>query len=158
LNHYNRAKSRVQPGDAAFPATYNAKSGASSFDNGAALSCSNVSCHGGQATPNWQTGALVVNDQCTICHEFGTAPGTPQYNSPYSGKHNINQLHSICTFCHNTAALAENHFTTLADNTISPAVASATIGGTGTAITTWTAGTGTSGTCNAVCHPGDRTW
>jgi hypothetical protein len=51
-----------------------------------------------------------------------------------------------------------NHFTTLADNTMSPAVASLTIGGAGTAITTWTPGAGTSGTCNALCHPGNRDW
>ncbi len=90
LNHYNRAKSRVAPGDAAFLATYFAKTGASSFDNGAALSCSNVSCHGGQATPNWQAGTLNVNSQCTNCHVFGPSLGNPQYNSPYSGEHNIN--------------------------------------------------------------------
>jgi predicted CxxxxCH...CXXCH cytochrome family protein len=159
LNHYNRAKSRVPPGDAAFPATYNAQTGASSFDNGAALSCSNVSCHGGQATPNWQTGALDVNTRCTNCH----VSGTTQFNSYASGRHtlHINLLGenaTSCKFCHNTTALAVDHFTTLADNSISPAVASATIGGTGTLITTWTAGAGTSGTCDAACHPGDRTW
>ena len=61
LNHYNRANGRagaggrVPPGDAAFLATYNAESGASSF-NSTAFSCSNVSCHGAQGTPNWQTG------------------------------------------------------------------------------------------------------
>ena len=155
LSHYDRAKSRVPPGDLAFLATYNAKSGASSFSS-AGLSCSNVSCHGGQATPNWQTGTVDVNTQCTNCH----AQGTAQYNSYNSGEH---QLHVggqgiLCGFCHNTTALAVDHFTTLADNSISPAVASATIGGAGTLITTWTAGAGTSGTCNAACHPGDRTW
>jgi predicted CxxxxCH...CXXCH cytochrome family protein len=155
LNHYNRAKSRVPPGDAAFPATYNAKTGASSFDNSASLNCSNVSCHGGQATPNWQTGTLDVNTQCTSCHALGTA----QYNSYNSGEHNqSNHLLFSCTVCHNTTTLAVNHFTTLADNTISPAVAAAAVGGTGTLITTWTPGTGTSGTCNAACHPGNRNW
>jgi predicted CxxxxCH...CXXCH cytochrome family protein len=166
LAHYNRANAipgenalRVPPGDAAFPATYNAETGASSFDNSAALSCSNVSCHGGQATPNWQTGALVVNTQCTNCH----VSGTTQFNSYASGEHtfhvNLFGATSIaCTLCHSTATLAVNHFTTLADNSISPAVASATIGGAGTLITTWTGGAGTSGTCNATCHPGDRTW
>jgi predicted CxxxxCH...CXXCH cytochrome family protein len=164
LNHYNRAKSRVPPGDAAFPATYYANTGSSSFDNAmAALSCSNVSCHGGQATPNWQTGTLNVNAQCTNCHQFGTSAGNPQYNSPYSGEHNINTptfpgAHQTCTNCHNTTTLAANHFTTLADNTMSPADASLTVGGAGTAITTWTAGAGTSGTCNALCHPGNRNW
>jgi len=158
LNHYNRAKSRVPPGDVLFLATYYAKTGASSFDNSAALNCSNVSCHGGQVTPNWQTGTLNVNTQCTNCHVFGPSLGNPQYNSPYSGEHGINSSHSTCTNCHNTTTLAVNHFTTLADNTMSPAVASLTIGGAGTAITTWTPGTGTSGTCNALCHPGNRDW
>jgi predicted CxxxxCH...CXXCH cytochrome family protein len=170
LAHYNRANARpgsdaqrVPPGDAAFPGTYDAQSGASSFDNGAVLSCSNVSCHGGQATPNWQTGTLNVISQCTNCHVFGPSLGNPQYNSPYSGEHNINTptfpgAHQTCTNCHNTTTLAADHFTTLADNTISPAVAAATIGGGATAIITWTAGAGTSGTCNAACHPGDRTW
>ena len=82
LNHYNRAKSRVPPGDVAFPATYNAATGASSFDNSAALSCSNVSCHGGQATPNWQTGAINVNTQCTSCHAFGPSLGNLNTTAP----------------------------------------------------------------------------
>jgi predicted CxxxxCH...CXXCH cytochrome family protein len=158
LNHYNRAKSRVPPGDVAFLATYNAKTVPFSFDN-TALSCSNVSCHGGQATPNWQTSALDVNNQCTNCHVSGTA----QFNSYNSGEHafhlgQIGNTATSCKYCHNTTTLAVNHFTTLADNTISPAVAAATVGGAGTLITTWTPGAGTSGTCNAACHPGDRTW
>jgi predicted CxxxxCH...CXXCH cytochrome family protein len=166
LNHYNRANARpgenalrVPPGDVAFLATYSAKTGASSFDNSASLNCSNVSCHGGQATPNWQTGTIDVNIQCENCHVLGTT----QYNSYNSGQHSFHisefgATASTCALCHNTTALALNHFTTLADNTISPAIASSTVGGTGTLITTWTPGTGTSGTCNAICHPGDRTW
>jgi hypothetical protein len=39
---------------------------------------------------------------------------------------------------------------------MSPADASLTIGSA--LITTWTPGAGTSGTCNALCHPGDRPW
>jgi predicted CxxxxCH...CXXCH cytochrome family protein len=167
LNHYNRAKSRVSPGDVLFLATYNAQSGSSSFDNSAALSCSNVSCHGGVArsggnpgTPlNWQTGNLTVNTECTSCHVSGTS----QYNSYASGEHpfHVNLFGATattCSQCHNTTTLALNHFTTLADNSMSPAVASATIGGAGTFITTWVAGAGTSGTCNAQCHPGNRDW
>ncbi|HEX8042544.1 CxxxxCH/CxxCH domain c-type cytochrome [Candidatus Deferrimicrobium sp.] len=159
LNHYNRAKSQVAPGDVLFLATYYAKSGASTFNNSASLNCSNVSCHGGQTTPNWQTGTIGVNFQCENCHVLGTT----QYNSYNSGQHSFHiseftATASTCVLCHNTTALALNHFTTLADNTISPTVAAATVGGAGTAITTWTPGTGTSGTCNAVCHPGNRTW
>ena len=158
LNHYNRANAlpgedalRVPPGDAAFPATYNAKTGASSFDNTAALSCSNVSCHGGQATPNWRTGALDVNTQCANCHALGTA----QYNSYNSGEH---QFHVVddglaCTICHNTTMLAVNHFTAL-ETTTMEGPASATIGGTGTAITSWDP---TTKSCTPFCHE-TRPW
>ena len=118
LNHYNRANARpglnalrVPPGDAAFLATYNAKTGASSF-SATALTCSNVSCHGGQANFNWQTGTLNVNTQCTSCHASGTA----QFNSYNSGRHmNVGQhVSNGCTSCHDTARLALGHFTNLA--------------------------------------------
>jgi len=151
LNHYNAAKSRTAPGDAAFPATYAAQSGASAFDNSAALSCSNVSCHGGQPTPNWQTGALDVNTQCTNCHTDGT---TAQFNGPSSSNHNRGPHQSAaCTACHNTTTLAVNHFTNLS----TPALegpASATIGGTGTLIP---AGNYNAGSCTPSCH-GNETW
>jgi predicted CxxxxCH...CXXCH cytochrome family protein len=124
-NHYDRANGRpgaggrVPPGDAAFPATYNAETGASSFDN-TALSCSNVSCHGGLARSggnpgsplNWRTGTLDVNTQCTNCHASGTA----QFNSYNSGRHTSvgDHVSNGCTSCHDTARLAPGHFTNLA--------------------------------------------
>jgi predicted CxxxxCH...CXXCH cytochrome family protein len=147
LNHYNRANAlRVPPGDVAFLATYSAKSGASSFNNTASLNCSNVSCHGGQATPNWQTGTIDVKTQCTSCH----ASGTGQFNSYNSGEH---QEHVVgerlsCTVCHNTTTLAVNHFTGLATTTME-GPASATIGGAGTAIVSWNP---TTKSCNPSCH------
>ena len=156
LNHYNRANARtganalrVAPGDAAFPATYNAQSGASSFDNSAALSCSNVSCHGGQATPNWRTGTLDVNTQCTNCHAIGAA----QFNGPTSSNHNRTQHRVSCTVCHNPTALAVNHFTNLGTTALE-GPASATIGGVGTAITTYVPATRS---CTPSCH-GNETW
>jgi predicted CxxxxCH...CXXCH cytochrome family protein len=152
LNHYNRAKSRVAPGDAAFGTTYNAQSGASSFDNSAALSCSNVSCHGGQATPNWQTGTLDVNTQCASCHTV-PIPATPQFNGPTSSNHNRAQHQVACIVCHNTTALAVNHFTNLS----TPALegpASATIGGAGTFINSYVPATQS---CTPTCH-GTENW
>ena len=159
LNHYNRANGRagaggrVPPGDAAFPATYNAKTGASSFVS-AAFTCTNVSCHGGTAL-NWQTSVIDVNTQCTLCHAFGTSLGNPQYNSPFSGRHNINTSHRNCTNCHNTTTLAVNHFTTLG-TTAMEGPASATIGGAGTSIP---AGNyiPASGSCTPSCH-GNEIW
>lgn len=58
--------------------------------------CSGVSCHGGQVTPEWLTGKwsngsdFDLTTDCQKCHERGTVatPGakpTPQYNSYYSG-------------------------------------------------------------------------
>ena len=152
LNHYNAAKSRTAPGDAAFPATYAAQSGASAFDNSAALSCSNVSCHGGQATPNWQTGTLDVNTQCTSCHTTNT---TTQFNGPTSANHNRAQHQVTCTVCHNATTLAVNHFTNLS----TPALegpASATIGGAGTGIPAGNYNPAT-GSCLPSCH-GTETW
>ncbi len=155
LNHYNRAKARVAPGDAALLATYNAQTVPFSFDN-TALSCSNVSCHGGQATPDWRTGALDVNNQCTNCH----VSGTTQFNSYVSGRHTLHvnlfgATAATCALCHNTTTLAANHFTALS----TPAMegpASATIGGTGTGIL---AGNYVAETksCTPACH-GTETW
>jgi predicted CxxxxCH...CXXCH cytochrome family protein len=129
-SHYDHANARpgkdalrVSPGEAAFLATYNAKSGAASF-SATALTCSNVSCHGGQTTPNWQTGTLDVNTQCTSCHASGTA----QYNSYNSGRHNQgNHVSNGCTSCHDTARLAPGHFTNLATATVFEQAPSATL-------------------------------
>jgi len=164
LNHYNRANARpgndalrVPPGDVAFLATYNAETGPSSFDNSASLACSRVSCHGGQTTPNWRTGAIDVNNQCTNCHASGTA----QFNSYNSGEHArhigaFGASASTCKYCHNTTTLSVNHFTTLA----TPAMegpASATIGGAGTLVTTYIPATQSCSPQGGVCH-GTENW
>jgi predicted CxxxxCH...CXXCH cytochrome family protein len=171
--HYDRANARpglnalrVPPGDLAFPATYDAETGATSFDN-ATLSCSNVSCHGGHArsggtpgTPlNWRTGTLDVNTQCTSCH----ASGAPQFNSNSSGEHNQGfHVAAGCLICHNTTALAVNHFTSLSTSAITRADTLATIGGAGTLVSTYVPG-GTPGTGSCTpsntnaCH-NTRNW
>lgn len=122
LAHYNRANGRpgaggrIPPGDAAFSATYDARSGAQSFDN-VSLRCANVSCHGGQTTPDWRTGSIDVNTQCAACHQLAdsTAGGSPQYNVYYSGRHKKHVVGEgvACTVCHSTAALAAVHFNDL---------------------------------------------
>ncbi len=123
LNHYNRANARpgedalrVPPGNVAFPATYSAKTGASSFDNSAPLNCSNVSCHGGQTTPNWQTGTIDVPNACPGCH----ISGTTQYNSFFSGHHDTHIVKfglsaATCKLCHDVAKVnVSGHFQNLA--------------------------------------------
>jgi predicted CxxxxCH...CXXCH cytochrome family protein len=128
-------------------------------------SCSGVICHGGQPTPSWSTGSIEVDTDCLKCHEQGTAPQTPQYNSFYSGKITLNgvvkNLHNFhvalgifCTNCHNTTTLATNHFVGLTTPAFD-AAPSTTIGGGTTSITAYTPFTATvpSGSCTAAaCH------
>ncbi len=146
------AGGRIPPGDLAFDNTYNAQSGAPSFDNTlSVLSCSNVSCHGGQTTPNWQTGTIDVDTAagCLQCHAYAAG----QYNSYSSGEHDRSQhVAAGCTACHNTTSLAASHFNALS-TTAMEGPASATVGGTGTSVTSYVAPT-----CIAVCHPGGETW
>lgn len=91
----------------AFLTAYNAKSGTASFNAGS-KSCTNISCHGGQATPGWLTGTINVNAQCTSCHSSGSA----QHNSYNSGEHtkHIADVGADCIDCHDTTKLAAVHF------------------------------------------------
>jgi len=126
LEHYNRANARagkdtlrVPPGDVAFLG-YNAKPPAppASF-NAASRTCSNVICHGGQATPDWQTpeaNAIDVVNACTSCH----VAGTTQYNSYFSGRHGSHITEfglsaTTCKRCHDVAKVnVTGHFQNLA--------------------------------------------
>ena len=130
LEHYNRANARpgkdalrMPPGDIAFLATYSAKSGPSAF-NAENRTCSNVICHGGQTTPDWQTAtgnAIDVPNACLSCH----VSGTTQYNSYFSGKHGLHMGSDIfgvglseamkCKLCHDgTKVNVSGHFQNLA--------------------------------------------
>jgi len=125
LNHYNRANARpgkdalrVPPGDIAFLTEYNAKSGTAAFTT-ANRTCSNLICHGGQETPDWQTAttnAIDVPNACLSCH----VSGTTQYNSYNSGSHerHITQfgLSALtCIRCHDVAKVnVSGHFQNLA--------------------------------------------
>jgi predicted CxxxxCH...CXXCH cytochrome family protein len=99
-----------------FLAAYTPRTGLTPSYNATAKTCANMSCHGGQTTPAWYTGTINVNTQCTSCHAVGTA----QYNSASSGEHNkhVNGENIACTTCHDTTALAVNHFTRLDTSTM----------------------------------------
>jgi predicted CxxxxCH...CXXCH cytochrome family protein len=164
LSHYNRTRpTRISPASVAFVATYNAKTGASAFDNSSLLRCTNVSCHGGQPTPNWRTGTIIVTSQCTSCH----ASGSGQFNSYNSGRHGDHSDGSFtCTECHdmdvatNNKAGVINHFKFLGTSGMEGPAKDTFRNSTGTIVFTPEATPGT-GTCTGTCHSENhngKTW
>lgn len=130
LAHYNAANARAGqptgPAPVALVATFNAQSGAAAFAP-ATLTCSNVSCHGGQLSPNWQTGTLRGTNAatCTACHQVRTGATTsPQYNDA-TGRHASPSDHNTaCSTCHNMTLAtpgAQNHFKYLDTTAVSGA-------------------------------------
>lgn len=93
--------------DLAIQATWNAKSGSADSDG---FTCSNISCHGGQTTPDWTSGMLDSSTQCKSCHSYGTS----QYNSYYSGEHkrHAEEKRYDCLVCHDANKLG-GHFSGL---------------------------------------------
>lgn len=137
--HFNRVV------EVAFDPAYIAKSGGTPTFGGLSAACSNISCHGGQVTPNWVTGALDVNVQCSSCHAYGTT----QYNSYYTGQHFLHVIEKgvACTACHDTTKLPAAHFTDLNTQAMTQAYLTIlnALNYTGT-------GGGTFGTCTLDCH------
>ena len=130
LSHYDRTRPpRVSPASVAFVTTYAAKTGAAAFDNSSLLRCTNVSCHGGQATPNWRTGTIDIVNACLSCHALGTA----QYNSYNSGRHTTHTSEfglsaATCKRCHDaTKVNVTGHLTNLATATVFEQTARATL-------------------------------
>jgi predicted CxxxxCH...CXXCH cytochrome family protein len=126
--------------DILFLVSYNSSSGTAARNPDG--TCSNVSCHGGQTTPEWLTGT--INAQCTLCHAFGTA----EYNSYSSGAHLFHTTQGYsCVACHSATILAGNHFTTLNTPTLNGFVADTIASGV---ITTYDPSGNKS--CVAICH------
>lgn len=100
----------TSPANVSGLSTYYAKSGSFSYDS-SGRNCSNVSCHGGQSTPDWLTGSISVTTDCKSCH----ARGTSQFNSYNSGEHkkHVVEENVFCTQCHDPNKLANDHFSGL---------------------------------------------
>jgi len=129
-------------------ARFDAKSGAAAYNGDG--SCNNVSCHGGQTSPDWWSGAIMVETQCNSCH----ASGTTQYNSYFSGRHSLHLSRGFaCTVCHNTGTLQNGHFSNLATPEFEQSPA-ATIGGGGST----RVGSYSSGTCSSISCHGSQRW
>jgi len=176
--HYANANARIVepigPASVSVDPLYKAKSGGTPTFTGSALTCSNVSCHGGQTTPSWEFGAINSSTQCTVCHAVASSAGTStQYNDAFGrhslGTHNAtNTANGIaCTTCHNmgnNSPGAKAHFKYLntpavdgvATGTPADQLPSGTIVFDPAIVTAGTyAVTGTtqgSGTCALTCH------
>jgi predicted CxxxxCH...CXXCH cytochrome family protein len=168
--HYSNANKRVAAPVTAGPAsvsvgpTFNAQAATAGYTASAtAFTCSNISCHGGQATPGWQTGTNPVNTTtyCTACHVVGAA----EYNAP-TGRHTNSEHRQTCDYCHSMTQAkpgAQGHFKYLdttavsgisgtpADQYPSDTILFGSVP-TGARTYTVTATTQGSGTCALVCH------
>jgi predicted CxxxxCH...CXXCH cytochrome family protein len=122
--HYSLADVRVAPNAGPAPVSmdtiFKAQSGGSATFNTSALTCSNVSCHGGQTTPAWQGGTMPVNatTYCTACHVVNAA----QYNAPTGRHSNPGEHNQTCDYCHDMTQAkpgAQNHFKYLDTPTVS---------------------------------------
>lgn len=103
------------PADVSILPTFDSKTGGAIYDENNQV-CGNVSCHGGQDTPNWESGIITISVDCKSCHEGGFAAQSPQFNSYSSGQHLFHILiqNKFCTDCHDASKLAPLHFSNLA--------------------------------------------
>jgi predicted CxxxxCH...CXXCH cytochrome family protein len=113
-NHFDD----MEPADVGLLSTYDALSSPPATYDAVNQTCDNVKCHGGgQATPNWLTGTIDVDQDCESCHEGGLAAQSPQFNSYFSGRHLLHVLveNKMCIDCHDAGKLAAGgHFSNLA--------------------------------------------
>ncbi|MFU8858109.1 MAG: CxxxxCH/CxxCH domain c-type cytochrome [Deferrisomatales bacterium] len=148
--------------------TYQGNRGSALYDFDAASgtgTCANVSCHGGQTTPAWEGGALVVAQDCQACHESGAEPGSPEANSYYSGTHVLHVAIAAavgfsppCAACHDPLRLEEGgHFADLATPGFEGDPAGSLRDELSYVVPTCTVGSASPQF--AVCHPGQtRVW
>lgn len=136
--------------DLAFPTTFDGRRGPATDNLDG--TCSNVSCHGGQTTPEWWTGSIAVDVQCRSCH----AAGTGEDNGYSSGRHTLHVQNRgyDCTVCHSTARLEGLHFSGL-DTPGRQRVAASTVGGSDTQVTAY--GSETRNCSTQGCH-GSKRW
>ena len=114
--HYSNASKRVAipksattPASVAIVTTFNAKSGtAGTTPSTSAFTCSNISCHGGQVTPGWQTGTLTVNANtyCITCHKITST--SLQFNDAIGVHNNPTAHNQTCDHCHDMNATTNN--------------------------------------------------
>lgn len=161
--HYTNANARngapAGPAPVSMDAVFQSQSGGAIAFTKASLTCSNVSCHGGQTTPGWVAGTLNSATQCTACHKVVST--ATQYNDA-TGRHaNPSEHNTACDYCHDMTQAkpgAQNHFKhldTIAVRVAPDQLSSDTIlfGPNVTGARTYTpASTPGRGNCTLTCH------
>ncbi len=132
--HYSNANKRLATPVTTGPATvsvdpiFNSQASVAGYTtSNTAFTCSNISCHGGQVTPGWQTGTNPVNatTYCIACHKVQTSSGgvvtNPEYNDA-TGRHTMSEHRQTCDYCHSMTVAkpgAQNHFKYLDTTSVS---------------------------------------
>lgn len=125
LSHFDRIIDQTTPNypaEVTFLTLYTAKNGGAASYNATGQTCGNVSCHGGQTTPDWTSGNITLASDCTACHRLASV--FDQYNSYSSGRHSTHAeagghaaglgFTPTCSACHIAASLpASGHFDNL---------------------------------------------
>ena len=106
--HYSNANKRlatpvtVGPASVSVDPTFNSQASVAGYTASATqFTCSNISCHGGQTTPGWQSGTNPVNANtyCIACHKIAST-SAPEYNA-LTGRHSSPSAHNTtCDTCH----------------------------------------------------------
>ena len=120
-SHYDRVDQTTPgyPSEVDFLLIYQAKTGGVTGYNEIDQTCDNISCHGGQTTPDWTAGIITPDSDCTSCHQLASV--SDQYNSYSSGGHGSHAetngyaddlgYDPTCSACHDAAELpASGHF------------------------------------------------
>jgi len=125
--------------DLAFPPAYNGTGGVATDNQDG--TCSNISCHGGQTTPDWWSDAINLTLDCTACH---TRPSTGQHDRS-------EHRNRSCTTCHNSTRMA-THIGDLSTPSFEVTAAS-TVSGSGTSV-----GSYSGGRCSSIACHGSENW
>ncbi|MBU0675573.1 MAG: hypothetical protein KJ950_13105 [Proteobacteria bacterium] len=157
--HYDRVGTTTTPdypAEVNFLPAYNAGSATAAY-SAQYHTCSAVSCHGGELTPDWYDGTLPTtapsssNDYCLSCHSSYAIEG----GGIASGQHDehVAERKMFCTFCHNLTILqggvdgsGPTHWSNLSSSgfELLPAL---TVGGGSSLVTNYDGVT-----CTASCH------
>jgi predicted CxxxxCH...CXXCH cytochrome family protein len=167
LTHYDRVDQTTPnyPAEVVFLPLYKAKTGGETSYNEANQRCSNISCHGGQTSPDWTTGTITVANDCPSCHQLESV--SDQYNSYSSGRHRTHAedggyadffgFNPTCWACHDGSKLpASGHFDYLDTFVVEGDPVATLLAGLNYDNTTDPANP----TCTDVvgCHGGTRVW